>query len=74
MPEVQTVKQLLSKSIPYPGGTKSCVLNQLPMLAVYIPMLEVQPYTGGTDAADPYSIYYVMMYFSTPVTSSNIRY
>ena len=44
-------KQLLSKSTPYAGGTNSCFLNQ-PLRWWYIPTLEVQPYAGGTDAAD----------------------
>ena len=47
-------KQLFSKSTPYAGGTNSCFLNQ-PLRWWYTPTLEVQPYAGGTDAADPYS-------------------
>jgi len=47
-------KQLLSTSTSYAGGTNSCFLNQ-PLRWWYIPTLEVQPYAGATDAADPYS-------------------
>ena len=32
--------------------TVTCFLNQ-PLRYWYIPTLEVQPYTSGTDAADP---------------------
>jgi len=55
-------KQLLSKAIPYAGGTNSCFLNKLPTrstkscLLNQLPTLVVQPYAGGTDAADLYSI------------------
>ena len=46
-------KQLLSKSTHYSGGTNSCFLNQpLRWWYINIPTLEVQPYTGGTDATD----------------------
>jgi len=41
---------LLNEDIdPHAGGTTLCWW--------YIPMLEVQPYADGTDAADPYSNY-----------------
>jgi len=42
---------LLSKLTPYAGGTNSCFLNQ-PLRWWNIPTLEIQPYAGGTDAAD----------------------
>jgi len=58
MLEVQTVA---FERYPYAEGTNSCFLKvslcwrykQLPSEST--PTLEVQPYTGGTDTADPQS-------------------
>jgi len=38
----------------YANSTNKCFLNQS-LRWWYIPTLEVQPYAGGTDDADPYS-------------------
>jgi len=51
MPEVQTVKQLLSKSIHYAGGANSCFLKTYLLWRYKQLLYKSTPYAWGTSSS-----------------------